>query len=170
MLIKYYSLKSLFLSLFTKLFILSRATLLVFPLCLNYSASVFIMWSCVGAEISYDDSEGCSYCIARSRYDFHDLNLTAFSSLLPSIPGYISVMIPSLHCDLFRASLFMTTTSILLTSGSLGLCFNLCFLRNDARYSFLYLSHTASNHLYCNVFIKTSNVDVKTGNGIFSAM
>ena len=89
---------------------------------------------------------------------------------LPSIPGYTSVMIPSLHYNLFRASLFMTTTSILLNSGSLCLCFNLCFLRTDARHSFLYLFHTAFNHLYCNVFIKTSNVGFKTGNGIFSAM
>ena len=145
MVIKCYSLKGPSLSSFAKLLILPRAISLAFFLGRNSYTSGFIVCSWAGAVISHDNSNGCICCIPRSRYDFPALNLTAFT--LPSLPGYTSVMIPSFHSALFCLSPFMTTTSPTLNSGSLLLCFKLCFSRNDIRYSFLHLFHAASLHL-----------------------
>ena len=96
----------------------------------------------------------CRCCIARSRYNFPALILTALT--FPSLLRYTSVMIPSIHCALFRSSWFMRTTSPTLTSGSLLLCFKLCLSRNDVRYSFLHFFHAASLHLYFCLLLSIS--------------
>ena len=103
------------LSSFSKSLILTHIISLAFLLGRNSSIFAFSACSWANAVISHDNSNGYRCCIARSRYDFLALNLTAIT--FPSLPGHTSVMTLIFHCALFCPLLYMTITSPSVTSG-----------------------------------------------------
>lgn len=82
---------------------------------------------------------------------------------------YTSVMIPSFDWALLLWLPFIKTIFPTLTSGLLLLCFNLCLLRNDVRYSFLHPFHADSLHLcihLCLFYKSLFSLSVRSSLGI----